>query len=173
MSPWLHILPSTSLPVVMAIFRGGLRSQQVGGSGIFPVDCPVVPRLPPEGWWPSRVPCRVGLTEAVKTTMSTLIAGTLTRLARPYGVILSSSSRRWRTTEAAEGGGAEPPAGEAYHPPTCRRTLGPHGGFLLSPSAVKNLFNFPEFKHQKRAVLPFKKSRLQRMRRLKDNKNKV
>ncbi|KNZ54298.1 uncharacterized protein VP01_2985g4 [Puccinia sorghi] len=104
--------------------------------------------------------------------MSSLIAGSLSRLVRPNGFLASLSlGRRWSSREVPEG--ASEPAREAYHPPTCRRTLGPHGGILLSPTAVKNLFKFPEFKHQKRAVLPFKKWRLQRMRRLKDNKNKV
>jgi hypothetical protein len=84
---------------------------------------------------------------------SSLISGSFTRLARPHGILPSTTfSRRWNST------GQTP---ELYTP-TSQRTLGPNGGILLSPTAVQNLFNYPEFKHQKREILPFKKWRLVR-----------
>ncbi|OAV94153.1 hypothetical protein PTTG_04320 [Puccinia triticina 1-1 BBBD Race 1] len=100
--------------------------------------------------------------------MSYLVAGSLSRLLlRPQSFLGVSLSRRWASTDQS------PEPARPYTPPTSRRALGPAGGILLSPTAVKNLFNYPEFKHKKRPILPFKKWRLQRMRRLKDNKNKV
>ncbi|EFP77401.1 hypothetical protein PGT21_002654 [Puccinia graminis f. sp. tritici] len=100
--------------------------------------------------------------------MSSLIAGALSRLIvlRPQRLLNSSFLRRWASTEQS-------PEPARPYTPTCTRAIGPNGGILLSPTAVKNLFNYPEFKHQKRATLPYKKWRLQRQRRLKDNKNKV
>ncbi|KAA1079944.1 hypothetical protein PGTUg99_010507 [Puccinia graminis f. sp. tritici] len=95
------------------------------------------------------------------------IASALSRLLlRPQRLLNLSLSRRRASTKQS-------PKPARLYTPTCTCAIGPNGGILLSPTAVKNLFNFPEFKHQKRAILPYKKWRLQRQRRLKDNKNKV
>ncbi|KAA1112959.1 hypothetical protein PGT21_016815 [Puccinia graminis f. sp. tritici] len=87
-------------------------------------------------------------------------------LLRPQRLLNLSLSRRRASTKQS-------PKPARLYTPTCTCAIGPNGGILLSPTAVKNLFNCPEFKHQKQAILPYKKWRLQRQRRLKDNKNKV
>ncbi|KAH9466168.1 hypothetical protein MJO28_001191 [Puccinia striiformis f. sp. tritici] len=111
--------------------------------------------------------------------MASLISRSLlSGLIRPQNILGSSTiTRRWASTSEIETETNEP-SRQVYNPtpnPTysCSRRLGPNGGILLSATAVQNLFNYPEFKHQKRPILPYKTWRLQRMRRLKNHKGKI
>ncbi|KAI9607019.1 hypothetical protein KEM48_001652 [Puccinia striiformis f. sp. tritici PST-130] len=92
--------------------------------------------------------------------MASLISRSLlSGLIRPQNILGSSTiTRRWASTSEIETETNEP-SRQVYNPtpnPTysCSRRLGPNGGILLSATAVQNLFNYPEFKHQKRPILP-------------------